>query len=154
MVGGVGAVLWLQSEPGNEWLRGQLGALMQRGLAQGEVELQGLHTDLFWSWTLDGVVVRGLQGESLLVLESLAVELDPWALLRQEVHLRSVSLSSADARLTLDEAGVLDLLALLPPSDPGAEVGPWGVLPLAIRVDAFHLGNLAVELGSVASAGA
>ena len=154
VVGGVGAVLWLQSESGNEWLRVQLGSLIQGGLAQGEVELQGLHTDLFWNWTLDGVAVRGPQGESLLELESLAVELDPWALLRREVHLRSLSLSSADVRLTFDEAGVLDLIALLPPGDPDVVPGPWGGLPLATRVDSFDLGSLSIDLGSLASAGA
>lgn len=131
-------ILFLRTEPGNDWLLSVILPQIQPPL--GAIEVARLRTDLFTELRLEGVAIRRADGQVLLLAEeanaSYSLGTLPALLPVSRLELRGLR-----GDLSLTEEG-MDIAALWGPSDPDA---PPFSLPLRIRitevlVDLPHLG--------------
>ena len=131
-------ILFLRTEPGNNWLLSLI--LPQIQPPHGAIEVARLRTDLFTELRLEGVAIRRADGQVLLAAEQATASYSlgtlPALLPVSRLELRGIR-----GDLSLTEEG-LDIAALWGPSDPDA---PPSSLPLRIRitevfVDLPHLG--------------
>ncbi len=141
LIGVEGAVLWLQTPSGNGWLRRQAERLVTEQMAEGELRIGEVDTDLFRHLELGDVFLDDGSGRPVVALDRLEVNWDASRLLGGEVVVARVVLDSPRVDLVTDEAGLLDVARLFP-SDPDAPPsGPWEGLPVDLRLGELKLRN-------------
>jgi translocation and assembly module TamB len=96
------------------------------GMLQGAtVHIDHLDGNLLASPRLEGVLLRDVAGDTLLVVGRARAGYRLWPLLRSEVHLTEVHLEGLSARARQDTSGAWDWASLLPPSEE--EAAPWTI---------------------------
>lgn len=124
------------------WARDALRGLIERRVSaaiQGRLRLAALGGRLPFSPLLAGVELCGADGERLVRVERIGLEIDPWALLDGRIAIEQLALDRPQLWLQQTDAGQLDLLPALEPTAPGPPEQEQQPSQLELRIERLQL---------------
>lgn len=142
-----GGVWWLNTANGNEWIRKQLLTQVGPYLPEATLSLERLHLTLLGELELSGVSLVRWDGENLVSIERIRLDLDPARLLGSQMNLGTLQIDEPVVRVEVLEDGTMDwvkALGLASDEEDDTPAEPWAGMDTRIVVDSvkIHEGSL------------
>jgi hypothetical protein len=131
-----GGLAFLGTPHGNRILADQAESRLRARMTEGDIHIDGLHTDLVHGIELDGVRLTDASGKTVLGAGRIDLRIDLGALLSKRVHIKNATIDGLSVDLTADASGLLDVQRMFGQTEPAPKSDePWQGLPIDFDVD-------------------